>query len=179
MFADLPLLSLVIWVPIIGGALVLFFSKDEQATTARWLSLVVSVATFVLTIPLYTSFDTTTYQMQFAELKPWIPAFNINYHLGIDGISMPLILLTSFSTVLVVIAARSARPSVLSASSWNRVCRAGCRIVLCVLGSHAYSHVPDHRYLGRGAQDLRHYKVLPVYFFRLSVHAGVHYLYVR
>ena len=104
MFSGLPLLSLVIWTPIIGGGLVLYFSKDEQANTARWLSLVFSVATFVLAIPLYTMFDTTTFQMQFVELAPWISTFDINYHLGVDGISMPLILLTAFTTVIVVIA---------------------------------------------------------------------------
>jgi len=104
MLTDLPLLSLVIWTPIIGGVAVLFFSKDEQATIARWLSLLISILTFVLTIPLYTAFDTTTYQMQFVENLSWIKSFNISYSLGIDGISMPLILLTAFSTVIVVIA---------------------------------------------------------------------------
>jgi len=104
MFADSPLLSLVIWTPIIGGVLVLLASKDEHANTARWLSLFFSILTFLLAIPLYTGFDVTTHQMQFVELKPWIETFNVNYHLGIDGISMPLILLTAFTTVLVVIA---------------------------------------------------------------------------
>lgn len=103
MFADY-LLSLVIWLPIFGGLLVLFFRNKEQAAAARWLSLLVAIATFVLCLPLYFGFDTTTYQMQFPELRLWIPAFNVNYHLGIDGISMPLILLTSFTTVIVVIA---------------------------------------------------------------------------
>ncbi|VAW97709.1 NADH-ubiquinone oxidoreductase chain M [hydrothermal vent metagenome] len=104
MLADLPLLSLVIWTPIIGGLLLLFFGKDEQASLARIIALAVSVLTFLLTIPLWTGFDNSTYQMQFVEYASWIPVFNINYHLGIDGISMPLILLTAFSTVLVVIA---------------------------------------------------------------------------
>lgn len=104
MLADLPLLSLVIWAPILGGVLVLFASKEEQATTAKVIALIASVITFLLTIPLYTEFDVSTYQMQFAEKLSWIPLFNINYHLGIDGISMPLILLTSFTTVLVIIA---------------------------------------------------------------------------
>jgi len=104
MLADLPLLSLVIWAPIIGGVLVLFFSKDEQAPLARMIALGVSIVTFLLTIPLYTGFDTSTHHMQFVEFSSWIPLFNINYHLGVDGISMPLILLTSFTTVLVVIA---------------------------------------------------------------------------
>ena len=104
MLTDLPLLSLVIWIPILGGVAVLFFSKDEQANIARWLSLLIAVITFILTIPLYTAFDTTTYQMQFIEKLSWIKSFNIEYSLGVDGISMPLILLTAFSTVIVVIA---------------------------------------------------------------------------
>jgi len=104
MLADLPLLSLVIWTPIIGGLLVLLFSKDEQAPLARMVSLIVAVLTFLLSLPLWSAFDSSTYQMQFVEYASWIPAFNINYHLGVDGISMPLILLTAFSTVLVVIA---------------------------------------------------------------------------
>ncbi|WP_455221691.1 NADH-quinone oxidoreductase subunit M [Kaarinaea lacus] len=104
MFADSPLLSLVIWTPIVGGVLVLLASKDEHANTARWLSLFFSVLTFLLAVPLYTGFDVTTHQMQFVELKPWIETFNVNYHLGIDGISMPLVLLTAFTTVIVVIA---------------------------------------------------------------------------
>lgn len=98
------LLSLSIWLPIIGGVLVLMVG-DKQATTARRLALCFSVATFLLTIPLFSQFDTATAAMQFVENKAWIEAFNINYHLGIDGFSMPLILLTSFITVLVIVSA--------------------------------------------------------------------------
>lgn len=104
MSSDLHLLSLVIWTPVLGGIFVLLFGKDEQAPVARWIALAVSIVTFILAIPLYTGFDTSTYQMQFVEKLPWIGAFNIFYSLGIDGISMPLILLTAFTTILVVIA---------------------------------------------------------------------------
>ena len=104
MFADLPLLSLVIWLPIIGGILVLL-SGDKEPAGARKIALVVSIVTFLISIPLYGLFDATTAQMQFVELHPWIKEFSINYHLGVDGISMPLILLTSFTTVIVVISA--------------------------------------------------------------------------
>jgi NADH-quinone oxidoreductase subunit M len=104
MFADLPLLSLVIWLPIVGGILVLF-SGDKEPAGARKIALVVSIATFLFSIPLYGLFDATTANMQFVELHPWIKEFSINYHLGVDGISMPLILLTSFTTVIVVISA--------------------------------------------------------------------------
>ncbi|WP_127476823.1 NADH-quinone oxidoreductase subunit M [Sulfurivermis fontis] len=103
MFADLPLLSLVIWTPIVGGLLVLA-AGSRNALEAKVLALLVALATFLLSLPLYSGFDTTTAAMQFTEFRPWIATWSINYHLGVDGISMPLILLTTFTTVLVVIA---------------------------------------------------------------------------
>ena len=104
MFADLPLLSLVIWMPVIGGIFVLF-SGDQNPSGARKIALVFSILTFVLSIPLWTLFDSSTAAMQFVEKHVWIKDFNINYALGVDGISMPLILLTSFTTILVIISA--------------------------------------------------------------------------
>ncbi len=105
MFSDW-LLSLVIWVPIVGGCLVLATGNDKYAPIARLLALVIAVLTFLLSIPLWTGFEIGTAEMQFVERsnEPWIDTFNIYYHLGIDGISMPLIMLTTFSTVIVVIA---------------------------------------------------------------------------
>ncbi len=105
MFADWPLLSLVIWTPILGGIAVLSANSDSQQPVARGLALLFSLLTFVLSIPLYTAFDSGTAAMQFVEGPiDWIPQFNIHYHLGVDGIAMPLIILTSFMTVLVVLA---------------------------------------------------------------------------
>ncbi len=104
MFSNLPLLSLVIWTPIIGGMLVLA-TGSKNSIEAKVLSLLISLATLVLSIPLYTQFDNSLATMQFEELIPWISSFHINYHIGVDGISMPLILLTTFITVIVVIAA--------------------------------------------------------------------------
>ncbi len=104
LFEKLPLLSLLVWLPILGGAWILA-AGERNAQGARVIALVVSLATFLLSIPLYTGFDTTTPAMQFVEKMPWIEAFSINYHLGVDGFSMPLILLTTFTTVLVVISA--------------------------------------------------------------------------
>ena len=95
------LLSILVWLPIIGGFLVLF-SPDKGV--ARPLALAVSVLTFLLSIPLWTQFTVGTADMQFVELVPWIEPFKINYHLAVDGISMPLILLNTFTTVLIVIA---------------------------------------------------------------------------
>ena len=103
MSADWPILSVTIWLPIIGGLLVLM-SGDRAPGVSRWAALGFSILTFVLSIPLYTGFDSSTAQMQFVENIPWIPMFEVNYHLGVDGISMPLILLTTFITVLVIIA---------------------------------------------------------------------------
>jgi NADH-quinone oxidoreductase subunit M len=104
MFADWPLLSLVIWTPILGGVLVLATARRGERELVRWLSLGVSVLTFLLSLPLYTQFDATSASMQFVERTSWIGAADIFYHLGIDGISMPLILLTTLVTVLIVIA---------------------------------------------------------------------------
>lgn len=97
-------MSLVIWLPIVGGLAVLAASNVVGNGAVRWLSLLVAVLTFVASLPLYTQFNNATATMQFEELLPWISAFSINYHLGIDGISLLLILLTTFTTVLVVIA---------------------------------------------------------------------------
>ena len=104
MGADVPLLSLVIWVPIIGGVAALAVARLGNDNLVRWVSLLFSLATFGLSLPLYSQFDSGAVGMQFQENAPWIDVFNINYHLGIDGISLLLILLTSFTTVLVVIA---------------------------------------------------------------------------
>ena len=102
--SGLPLLSLAIWLPIIGGLLVLATGNDRNAGMARPLALLVGVAGFLVTLPLYTGFDISTSDMQFTELRPWISRFNINYQLGVDGISVLFILLNSFITPLVVLA---------------------------------------------------------------------------
>ena len=99
-----PLLSLVIWAPIAGGLWVLLAGSGGGAATVRPIALAVSLATFVASLFLWTGFDATTHEMQFVERAVWIPAFDIHYHLGVDGISMPLVLLTTLMTVLVVLA---------------------------------------------------------------------------
>ncbi len=103
MSAGLPILSMTIWLPVIGGLLVLG-SGDKSPNVSRWLALFVAVATFVVSLPLYSGFDAATAQMQFVEKVAWIPLFDVNYYLGVDGISMPLILLTTFISILVIIA---------------------------------------------------------------------------
>lgn len=100
----LPLLSLLIWVPVLGAVLLLLFAhRDDQANLARTIALITSVVAGLLCIPLYLGFNTQTAAMQFVENLNWIPAYGIRYALGVDGISMPLILLTCFTTFIVVL----------------------------------------------------------------------------
>ncbi|WP_312994403.1 NADH-quinone oxidoreductase subunit M [Achromobacter animicus] len=99
-----PWLTLAIFVPIVFGLLVLAVGRDDRPGLTRGLSLVGSIAGFLVTIPLYTGFDSSTAAMQFVEKASWIEAFNVNYHLGIDGISMWFVLLTAFITIIVVLA---------------------------------------------------------------------------
>jgi NADH-quinone oxidoreductase subunit M len=96
------LLSLLIWLPIVGGFVVL--GMNDRVAFAKWLSLIVSGLSLVLSVPLWASFKTGTAAMQFVERAPWISTIHAEYYLGVDGISMPLILLTTFTTVLIVIA---------------------------------------------------------------------------
>ena len=99
------LLSLLIWVPIIGGVLVLASgNQDERPNLTRWLALGVALITLALCVPLYLNFNTSLWQMQFTEIAPWIPQFNINYALGADGISVLFIILTCFTNLIVILA---------------------------------------------------------------------------
>jgi NADH-quinone oxidoreductase subunit M len=100
---ELPLLSLLIWIPIISG-LILLMMGDKNPTLSKMFALAASVVTLLLCIPLYTQFDTSTADMQFVEFATWVPTLGINYALGVDGLAMPMIILTSFSIVLVVLA---------------------------------------------------------------------------
>ncbi|MEY3524844.1 MAG: hypothetical protein RIR92_909 [Pseudomonadota bacterium] len=97
-------LSLAIWTPIVFGVLLLAFGRDEYLRLVRWFALTGALLSFVLTLPLYAQFDNASATMQFVENLPWISRFNVNYHLGIDGISLWFVLLTAFITVVVVIA---------------------------------------------------------------------------
>ena len=102
--SEMPLLSFAIWVPIFAGLVVLLTGSDWNAPLARGLALLGAIAGLVVTLPLYTGFDVTTPAMQFVEMAPWIPRFNINYHLGVDGISVLFVILNSFITLVVVLA---------------------------------------------------------------------------
>ncbi len=102
---DHYILSLVIWLPIVGGFIVLAARGDENAGAARWIALIFSVMTFLVSVVIYVGFDVHNGNMQFVENIPWLPLINANYALGIDGISLLFILLTTFTTVVIVLAA--------------------------------------------------------------------------
>ena len=98
------LLSLAIWLPIAAGLLVLATGCDRRAPLARILAFVGALAGFLVTLPLFTQFDRLSGGFQFAEFYAWIPALNINYALGVDGISVLFVILNAFITLMVVLA---------------------------------------------------------------------------
>ncbi|MEY2809283.1 MAG: hypothetical protein RLZ66_794 [Pseudomonadota bacterium] len=98
------LLSLAIWTPIVFGAVLLALGRDEHAKAVRWLALIGSLVSFLVTLPLYSRFDNGSAALQFVEKSEWIERFNVFYHLGVDGLSLWFVLLTAFITVIVVIA---------------------------------------------------------------------------
>ncbi|MEW5892733.1 MAG: NADH-quinone oxidoreductase subunit M [Pseudomonadota bacterium] len=98
------ILSLTIWVPIVAGLLILVTGGDRNADGQRAIALIGALLGFLVAIPLWTGFDASSAAMQFQEIAAWIPLINVHYHLGVDGISMPFILLNSFTTLLVVLA---------------------------------------------------------------------------
>lgn len=102
--STIPWLTLAIFVPIVAGLVVLLLGSDERAEFTRKLSLAGSVLGFLVTIPIYTGFNPATADMQFVEKASWIKTYAVNYHLGVDGISLWFVLLTSFITVIVVLA---------------------------------------------------------------------------
>ncbi|MHC9085486.1 NADH-quinone oxidoreductase subunit M [Luteimonas sp. RIT-PG2_3] len=104
---NLPLLSILIWLPIFGGAAVLALGNGRPQL-ARWLSLAIALVVFLVSLPLFTGFDYVATGLQFIERREWIPAFDIQYHLGADGISVALIILTTLTTALVLIGAWTA-----------------------------------------------------------------------
>ncbi len=98
------LLSLAIWTPIIFGVVLLALGRDEQARSVRWIALIGAVVSFLVTLPLYSGFKLDSSAMQFVEKGSWIARFNVNYHVGVDGLSLWFVLLTAFINVVVIIA---------------------------------------------------------------------------
>ena len=99
-------LSLIVWLPIVFGMLVLVVGGGGRERISRWIALLGSVLGALVVIPLWLRFDRTEATFQFVEFSPWIDIFNINYHLGIDGISLILILLNVGTTIFVVVGRR-------------------------------------------------------------------------
>jgi NADH-quinone oxidoreductase subunit M len=104
--APANILSWLVWLPIAAGLAVLLLG-DRRIALGRWVALAATLAVLALCVPLWGAFDTTTTALQFVEREPWIGVVNAWYHLGLDGISLPLVVLTAFTTPLVVIAAWS------------------------------------------------------------------------
>jgi len=104
--APAHLLSWLVWLPVLAGFAVLLLG-DRRIALGRWVALAATLATLALCLPLWDGFDRTTASLQFAERQPWIGILNAWYYLGVDGISMPLVVLTAFTTPLVVVAAWS------------------------------------------------------------------------
>ncbi|MEW6408963.1 MAG: NADH-quinone oxidoreductase subunit M [Nitrospirota bacterium] len=98
---DYPILSTIVFLPVFGTLLLLIIRSKESLV--KWTALAVSIATFILSIPLFTNFDKSTHKMQFVERHDWIPAWNIKYFLGVDGISILLVLLTTLSAILCIL----------------------------------------------------------------------------
>ncbi len=105
MQSTFPLLSLAIWLPIAFGVFVLAFGRDDNPNVARSVSLIGAIVSFLVTLPLVQQFNNAAHGMQFVEKLKWIDIFNINYSLGVDGLSMWFVVLTAFITIIVVIAA--------------------------------------------------------------------------
>ncbi|HWU98359.1 MAG TPA: NADH-quinone oxidoreductase subunit M [Oxalicibacterium sp.] len=105
MQSTFPILSLAIWLPIAFGVLVLAIGRDDNPGLSRKVSLIGSIVSFLVTLPLISGFDNAAHGMQFVEKRAWIDIFNINYSLGIDGMSLWFVILTAFITIFVVIAA--------------------------------------------------------------------------
>ncbi len=97
-----PVLSTVIFLPVFGGLLMLLIGRNQESVV-KWTALFFSTLTLVLSLPLFTEFDKTTYMMQFVERKPWIPAWGVEYYVGIDGISVLFVLLSALITILCVL----------------------------------------------------------------------------
>lgn len=103
MFNEIPILSILIWLPVVTAVIVLFFG-DKQARTARWLTLLSTVISMIFCVVMWVGFNNSSSAMQFKEFAVWIPTYHMNYALGVDGISMPMVVLTVFTTLVVILA---------------------------------------------------------------------------
>lgn len=98
------LLNLLIWLPIIGGVFVFLTGDDKNPNVSRYLSLFTVILTLIMCVPLVSGFDINTYSMQYIDEISWMPALGISYSLGIDGLSLLLIVLSIFTNLIVILA---------------------------------------------------------------------------
>jgi len=96
---DYPILSITTFVPVVGAILILFIRNNRLV---KWVALSTTVLTFIVSLPIYKHFDKSTYEMQFVEIHPWVPAWNIDYKVGVDGISVLFIILVAILSILCV-----------------------------------------------------------------------------
>ena len=173
-------LTFLTFLPLIG-ALALAFIPKEKEGMIKQTALAVAVADFLLSLQLYADFDTTTAAMQFTLDIPWIDAWGISYHVGIDGISLLLYIMTTMLTAIAILASFGIKKHVreymmamlaLSTGMLGVFISLDFLPVLYVLGIPAGSDVPDHRRLGRTAPYLRGGEVFHLYRCRLPAHAG-------
>lgn len=103
MFNEIPILSILIWLPVVTAIIVLFFG-DKHAHPARWITLISTVISMIFCVVMWVGFNNDSSAMQFKEFAVWIPTYHMNYALGVDGISMPMVVLTVFTTLVVILA---------------------------------------------------------------------------
>ena len=181
-----PLLSLVTFLPLVGVLFILVLRGPAEAVArnARWIALWTSLITFALSLVLWAEFDPSQADFQFVELAPWLPDFNIAYHLGVDGISLFFVLLSTFLTPICVVASwivdhRSGegvhdRVPGAGDDDGRHVLRPRLRRLLHLLRGRAHPDVPHHRRLGRAAAGLFRLQVLPLHAAGLGADAAGH-----
>lgn len=96
------MLSTLLWLPVLGAIVVGFLPGNQTANRLRYIALAFAFAIFLWTAWLLTQFDLTASGLQLQEYLPWIPQLGLNYNLGVDGLSMPLVVLSSFLTAIVI-----------------------------------------------------------------------------
>ena len=151
-----PLLSVIVFLPLLG-AIALAGVPREQANAVRWVALVVMLVTFGISLALYPLFEPALPGMQLSERVAWISSVGIFYHIGVDGISLPLVLLTTFLSPIAFLAAWHSITTkvkefamfmlLLETPCWGRFWRWICSCFL-FLGSHADPHVFYYWHLG-------------------------------
>ena len=175
-------LSYMVFIPLAGMLVVLCLPSDRH-DLIRWVSAAATVPPLLLGIWLYANFDTTTTSMQFVERAAWIPAFNIEYYVGVDGLSVSMVLLTALLSFLCIFASWGIDKGVKGYFALFLLLDTGMTGVFVALDFvlfyvfwevMAASHVLPHRHLGRPAQGVRRHQVLPLHAAGQRAHAGGH-----